>query len=85
MTTMRFAYDPEVVARFPSVAGGVIHAVGVTNGPSSAALTDAFRAEQERVRARIGDAPLSEIPTLAAWRRAMAILAAEPNAARRMR
>ena len=33
MTTMRFAYDSEVAARFPSVAGGVIHAVGVTNGP----------------------------------------------------
>jgi len=82
MTTMRFAYDPEVVARFPSVAGGVIHAVGVTNGPSSAALTDAFRAEQEHVRARIGDTPLSEIPTLAAWRRAFRGFGVDPTAYR---
>ena len=82
MTTMRFAYDSAIAARFPSVAGGVIHAVGVTNGPSSAALTDAFRAEQEHVRARIGDTPLSEIPTLAAWRRAFRGFGVDPTAYR---
>lgn len=82
MTTFRFAYEPDVVARFPAVAGGVIHAVGVTNGPSSAALREAFRAEQERVRARIGDTPLSEIPTLAAWRRAFRGFGVDPTAYR---
>ena len=29
MSTHRFAYHHDVVARFPSVAGGVIHAVGL--------------------------------------------------------
>ena len=82
MTTFRFAYDPDVVARFPAVAGGVIHAVGVTNGQSSAALTAAFRAEQEQVRARIGDTPLSEIPTLNAWRRAFRGFGVDPTAYR---
>jgi DNA/RNA-binding domain of Phe-tRNA-synthetase-like protein len=82
MTTFRFAYDPEIRARFPAVAGGVIHAVGVTNGPSPAELTDAFRAEQEQVRARIGDTPLSELPTLAAWRRAFRAFGVDPTAYR---
>ena len=82
MPTPRFAYDPQVVARFPSVAGGVIHAVGVSNGPSPAELTAAFRAEQEQVRAGIGDTPLSELPTLAAWRRAFRAFGVDPTAYR---
>lgn len=82
MPTHRFAYDPEIAARFPSVAGGVIHAVGVSNGPSPAELAEAFRAEQEHVRARIGDTPLSELPTLAAWRRAFRAFGVDPTAYR---
>ena len=64
----RFAYDHEVLERFPTVVGGVIHADGVTNRPATAELTAAFRAEQASVRERIGETPLSELPTLAAWR-----------------
>jgi len=64
----RFAYDNEVLGRFPSIVGGVIHAVGVSNGPTPAELTAAYQAEQAAVRERIGDRPLSELPTLAAWR-----------------
>jgi DNA/RNA-binding domain of Phe-tRNA-synthetase-like protein len=82
MPTPRFAYDPEVVARFPSVAGGVIHAVGVSNGPSPGELTAAFREEQERVRARIGDTPLSDLRTVAAWRRAFRAFGVDPTAYR---
>ena len=82
MPTSRFAYDPEVAARFPSVAGGVIHAVGVSNGPSPVELTEAFRDEQEGVRARIGETPLSELPTLAAWRRAFRAFGVDPTAYR---
>ena len=82
MPTHRFAYDPEVAARFPTVAGGVIHAVGISNGPATAELTEAFRAEQERVRARIGETPLSELPTLAAWRRAFRAFGVDPTAYR---
>jgi DNA/RNA-binding domain of Phe-tRNA-synthetase-like protein len=63
-----FAYDPEITDRFPDVVGGVILASGVTNRPAPAELTNAFRAEQQAVRERIGDTPLSELPTLAAWR-----------------
>jgi DNA/RNA-binding domain of Phe-tRNA-synthetase-like protein len=65
---VRFSYDHEILERFPHVVGGVIHAHGVTNRPAPAELTAAFHAEQASVRERIGDAPLSELPTLAAWR-----------------
>ncbi len=63
-----FAYDHEILERFPNVVGGVIHAHGVANRPAPAELTAAFLAEQASVRRRIGDTPLSELPTLAAWR-----------------
>jgi DNA/RNA-binding domain of Phe-tRNA-synthetase-like protein len=64
----RFAYDHEILERFPQVVGGVIHADGVRNRPAPAELTAAFHAEQASVRERIGGTPLSELPTLAAWR-----------------
>ena len=64
----RFAYDHEILERFPHVVGGVIHAVGVRNGPPPAELTAAFLAEQAATRERIGTTPLSELATLAAWR-----------------
>lgn len=64
----RFSYDHEIIERFPTVVGGVIHADGVSNRPAPPELTAAFAAEQHSVRERIGDTPLSELPTLAAWR-----------------
>ena len=63
-----FAYDHEILERFPTVVGGVIHASGVANGSAPAELTAAYRAEQSSVKERIGETPLSELPTLAAWR-----------------
>ena len=82
MPKVRFAYDPEVAAQFPSVAGGVVHAEGVSNGPSPAGLVAAFEAEQQQALARIGDTPLSELPTLAAWRRAFRAFGVDPTAYR---
>jgi DNA/RNA-binding domain of Phe-tRNA-synthetase-like protein len=70
-----FTYDPEIVARFPTI-------VGVTNGPSSADLVKAFEAEQAALRARIGETPLSELPSLAAWRRAFRAFGVDPTAYR---
>jgi DNA/RNA-binding domain of Phe-tRNA-synthetase-like protein len=82
MTGPLFAYDPVVVARFPSIVGGVLHVGGVTNGPSSPALRDAFSAEQAAVLARLGDTPLSEVPSLAAWRRVFRAFGVDPTAYR---
>ena len=63
-----FAYEPEILARFPNIVGGVVHAEDVSNGAATGELTTAFAAEQRSVRERIGATPLSELPTLAAWR-----------------
>jgi DNA/RNA-binding domain of Phe-tRNA-synthetase-like protein len=75
----RFGYDHQILERFPSVVGGVIHAVGVSNGPASAELTAAFRAEQSSVLERIGGTPLAELPTLAAWRGVFRAFGVDPT------
>jgi DNA/RNA-binding domain of Phe-tRNA-synthetase-like protein len=77
-----FAYDPAVTDRFPAIAGGVIVASGVRNGPSPAPLVAAFGAEQAAALARIGTTPLSELPSLAAWRRAFRGFGVDPTAYR---
>ena len=77
-----FAYAPEVLARFPTIVGGVIHASGLTNGPSPAALRESFGAEQAAVLERLGGTPLSEVPSLAAWRRAFRGFGVDPTAYR---
>jgi DNA/RNA-binding domain of Phe-tRNA-synthetase-like protein len=74
-----FRYDSAVLERFPGVVGGVIHATGVRNGPSPAALRDAFEAEQAAAMARIGDTPLSELPSIAAWRRTFRAFGVDPT------
>jgi DNA/RNA-binding domain of Phe-tRNA-synthetase-like protein len=78
----RFRYDPAIAARFPTIVGGVIHARGVTSGAAPAALLDAYRAEQAAAIERIGATPLSELPTLAAWRRTFRGFGVDPTAYR---
>jgi DNA/RNA-binding domain of Phe-tRNA-synthetase-like protein len=74
-----FAYDPMITRRFPGIVGGAVHARGVSNGSASAELAAAFAHEQDRVRERIGETPLSEIPSLAAWRRAFREFGVDPT------
>jgi DNA/RNA-binding domain of Phe-tRNA-synthetase-like protein len=77
--TPRFAYDLTIVERFPAVVGGAIHARGVHNGPAPSALTEAFATEQAAVRDRISATPLSELPSLAAWRRTFRAFGVDPT------
>src|SRR5437763_16900714 len=65
-----FRYHPAILARYPAVVGGAILAQGMSNGPTSDSLRAAFRAEQQATLQRIGDTPLSQIESLAAWRNA---------------
>jgi DNA/RNA-binding domain of Phe-tRNA-synthetase-like protein len=74
-----FRYDSGLLERFPTIVGGVVHARGVANGPSTPALAAAFGAEQERTFERIGDEPLGTVPSLAAWRRAFTAFGVEPT------
>jgi len=63
-----FRYSNDVIAAFPATRGGVIHASGLDNTTSPPSLHQRYRAEQEQARAAIGDVPLSEVPSLKAWR-----------------
>src|ERR1051326_8914855 len=65
-----FQYHPDILARYPTVTGGAILALGMSNGPTPDSLQSAFQAEQRATLQRIGDTPLSQIETLAAWRNA---------------
>jgi DNA/RNA-binding domain of Phe-tRNA-synthetase-like protein len=74
-----FQYSQEIIEQFPEVAGGIIVAKGMKNGPTPDALNAAFTAEQQAVMARIGETPLSELPPLAAWRRAFSKFGVKPT------
>ena len=78
----RFRYDPTVVEQFPDVVGGVLLAGGLTVGETPQALAEAFAAEQQATLARLGDTPLSEVPSLFAWRRAFRAFGVDPTAYR---
>ena len=65
-----FQYDPAILARFPTVVGGVILAQNMTNGPTPDSLQTMYQAEQRAILQRIGTTPLSQLETLAAWRSA---------------
>ncbi len=77
MTT--FQYHPDIISNYPHLVGGVILATGLTNSPTSAELQADYTAEQEAVKAQIGDTPLSELPSLNAWRRAIAAFGVSPT------
>ena len=74
-----FQYDPEIINRYPSIVGGVIYARDMTNGPTPPQLQAAFQEEQQAVLRRIGDTPLSQLPSLAAWRGAFRAFGVEPT------
>ncbi len=74
-----FRYDPTLLEQYPDIVGGVILARGLTNGPTPPALAAAYQAEQAATVQRIGDTPLSDLPSLAAWRRAFSAFGVKPT------
>ncbi len=80
MTT--FQYNGDILARYPDLTGGVIVAHGVANGATLPALLASYKAEQQAVIARIGDTPLSQIDSLAAWRAAFRSFGTDPTQTR---
>jgi DNA/RNA-binding domain of Phe-tRNA-synthetase-like protein len=74
-----FAYDSQIQERYPAVAGGILTAHGLKNGPTPEPLREAFLAEQKTVLARINQTPLSEIESLSAWRRAFRAFGVDPT------
>jgi DNA/RNA-binding domain of Phe-tRNA-synthetase-like protein len=72
-------YEEDLLAVFPTTRGGVIHAVGLDNTGGSDALADRFRDEQAKVREDLGDTPLSELPSISAWRYAFSRFGVKPT------
>lgn len=74
-----FAYDDAVTERYPTIRAGVIHATRLANGPSSPELLDEYRAEQQAASERLTETAISELPSIAAWRRAFTQFGARPT------
>ena len=74
-----FAYDSHIVAQFPTIRAGVIHATGLTNRPSPPALVDSYRRAQADAAARLAATPIADLPSVAAWRRAFTRFGAKPT------
>lgn len=74
-----FHYSAAVLERYPSVVGGVLLATELRNGPSRTGLREAYAEEQRAVLARIGETPLSQLPSLAAWRSAFRGFGVDPT------
>jgi DNA/RNA-binding domain of Phe-tRNA-synthetase-like protein len=74
-----FRYDPAVSERFPAIRCGVVRAAGITNTLSNEKLFTEYRAQQEKTLQRLRSTPLSEFPSIAAWRRAFTGFGAKPT------
>jgi DNA/RNA-binding domain of Phe-tRNA-synthetase-like protein len=79
MSQPLFRYDAAIIERYPSIVGGTLHVTGASNGPTSAGLAEDYAREQQATIARLGDTPLSEIPSIAAWRRAFRAFGVDPT------
>ncbi len=74
-----FVYDGTLLDRFPTTRGGLIHATGVTNGPSSPDLIDEYRVQQAATAERLRQSTIAEWPSIAAWRRVFSGFGAKPT------
>ena len=74
-----FRYDTKIIQNYPNLIAGVIVASGMSNAPTSPELLEAYLAEQETVKTRIGSTPLSELASLGAWRRAISAFGVSPT------
>src|SRR5579883_1624234 len=74
-----FQYHPDILARYPQLVGGAILARNVSNGPTPPDLLALYQAEQEQVIKRLGNTPLSQVESLAAWRRVFRTFGVDPT------
>ncbi len=74
-----FVYSDEIVARFPTIRGGVLYAGRLRNTSTPAPLMAEYLAQQQATIERIGHTPLSELPSIAAWRRVFSAFGVKPT------
>jgi DNA/RNA-binding domain of Phe-tRNA-synthetase-like protein len=75
----RFRYSNEILDAFPTTQGGVLWTAGLINGATPPDLLAVYEREQRTIRERLGDTPLSEIPSLVAWRRVFSAFGVKPT------
>ena len=66
--SMYFKYSDEVIADYPNITACAIIASGINNPPTNEKLRELLLNQQRKTLEHIGDTPLSEIESLAAWR-----------------
>ena len=76
---LAFQYHPDILTDFPAVVGGVLLVRDLQNGATPDPLRSIYLTEQESVRAKIGNTPLSELESLAAWRAAFRNFGVNPT------
>jgi DNA/RNA-binding domain of Phe-tRNA-synthetase-like protein len=76
---LTFVYDEALLQQYPDVIGGIILARGMQNVPTSPTLQALYTQEQQTVLQRLGDTPLSELPSLSAWRAAFRKFGVDPT------
>ncbi|MET4705848.1 phenylalanine--tRNA ligase beta subunit-related protein [Frigoribacterium sp. UYMn621] len=73
---MRFTHDPRILAEFPQLTATTLHVHGVTANPD---VTRTARFFLDRAAARLAGGPESELPEIAAWRRAFTQMGLKPT------
>ena len=63
-----FQYHPDIIEKYTQIIGGVILAEGMSNKVTPLELLELYQKEQQKAIEKIGDTPLSELESLAAWR-----------------
>jgi DNA/RNA-binding domain of Phe-tRNA-synthetase-like protein len=74
-----FSYDDAVLAEFPTIRAGLVHARALVNGPSPAGLVAEYESEQRAVAERLATTSIAELPSIIAWRRVFTRFGAKPT------
>lgn len=76
---MRLVVSDQVRLRFPAYRALVVEASGATNGPSDGESAGLLREAEARALRRLGGAPPSALPEIAAWRATMSAFGCKPS------
>jgi DNA/RNA-binding domain of Phe-tRNA-synthetase-like protein len=75
----RFAYDPTITGRYPDLATSIVTVGSADNTSTRAGLALELAAEVAAVRRRHDGAALSELASIAAWRRVFTSFGTKPT------
>ncbi|MGD9347684.1 MAG: phenylalanine--tRNA ligase beta subunit-related protein [Candidatus Aminicenantes bacterium] len=76
---MIFAVDAEIFGKFPDLYLGIVIAGDLDNRGDAVGLRPLISTQQETIRANASIETLSELPKIAAWRRAYSSFGAKPK------